>query len=210
MSAFENIASSKWLPVITIPSEDLAVPLAEIFADVGLPVMEITLRTPAALPAIGAIKKAFPDMTVGAGTVWTEADLRAATQAGADFIVSPGTTAPLRAAMQASDKLCVPGAQTVSEIAALEALGFHTIKFFPAEAAGGPRALKAIASVFPALEFIPTGGIGPDNQGPYREIHQVVTLGGSWITPEHMLANEAWELIRQQVETAVNKANAVA
>lgn len=176
------------LPAVVIEDAGAAVPLARALVAGGLPVIEITLRTDAALDAIRRIAAEVPEAVVGAGTVRSGADVTAAIAAGARFLVSPGTTPSLLAAMVASGVPYLPGVATATEAMALAEQGVREMKFFPAEAAGGVAYLKALSGPLPGIRFCPTGGITPANAPSYLALPNVGCVGGSWITPAVLLA----------------------
>ena len=171
------------IPVIVIDDVAHAVPLAEALVAGGLPALEVTLRTPAALAAITAMK-AVPGAIVGAGTVTNPAELEAALAAGAEFIVSPGLTERLGKAAIASGAPFLPGIANAGDIMRGLDLGLDHFKFFPAMAAGGLPALKALAAPFAGVRFCPTGGIGPDNAAQWLAFDPVLCVGGSWVAPK--------------------------
>lgn len=171
------------IPVIVLDRADDAVPLARALVAGGLRAIEVTLRTPAALDAISRIRSGVPEAVVGAGTILTAADLKAAHDAGAQFGVSPGSTGELITHVRASKLPFLPGAATSSEIMALSAVGFSILKFFPAEAVGGVTALKALHGPFEKILFCPTGGIGAANAAQYLALPNVIAVGGSWVAP---------------------------
>jgi len=170
------------IPVIVVDELDHAVPLAEALVAGGLRVLEVTLRTPAALPAIAAMSK-VPGAIVGAGTVTNARELDAAMKAGSQFIVSPGLTEPLAMAAAAARIPFLPGIATAGDIMRGLDLGLTHFKFFPAMAAGGLPALKALAAPFGQCLFCPTGGIGPDNAAEWLAFDPVLCVGGSWVAP---------------------------
>ena len=181
------------IPVLTIEHVDDAVPLARALVRGGLPALEITLRTEAALPAIAAIAGEVPGAVPGVGTVTTAEDLAAARAAGAQFAVSPGFAADLVAA--AGDLPYLPGIATASEAMAAQRAGLRFLKFFPAEAMGGRKTLAALAGPYPRLIFCPTGGVGPDNAADYLALKNVRCVGASWVAPSHAVAEAQWEVI---------------
>jgi 2-dehydro-3-deoxyphosphogluconate aldolase / (4S)-4-hydroxy-2-oxoglutarate aldolase len=185
------------LPVVTIDRERDAVPLARALLDGGLPVIEVTLRTPEAAAAIAAIARDLPQIVVGAGTVQRAADVAAAVQAGARFLVSPGMIPELAAAALATDLPYLPGVATPSEVMAARALGICVMKVFPAEALGGVGFLKALAPVFPGIAFCPTGGIGERAAADYLSLPNVAMIGGSWMAPAEAIAAGDWARIRR-------------
>ncbi len=176
------------VPVLTIERVEHAVPLARSLAAGGLNVIEVTLRTRVALEAIAAIAAQVPECGVGAGTVLGEADVAAALAVGAKYLVSPGTTAALAAALAAAPVPALPGCASVSEALTLSALGFRVLKFFPAEPSGGIAWLKSVAAPCPQLKFCPTGGIDLRNAAAYLALPNVVAVGGSWPAPQDAVA----------------------
>lgn len=176
------------IPVLTIDDFEIAVPLARALCDGGLPVIEVTLRTRAALAAIAAIAVEVPDCIVGAGTVVRHVDAAFAIDAGAKFLVSPGTDSVLAETFTEIEIPVLPGCATVSEAMVLSDLGFEVLKFFPAEASGGANWLKAVAAPLPHIRFCPTGGINVQNAKDYLALPNVIAVGGSWVVPKDVLA----------------------
>ena len=170
------------IPVIVIDRVEDAVPMAEALVAGGLTVLEVTLRTPAALDAIRAMKQ-VPGAVVGAGTVLDPAQLAAALDAGAEFIVSPGLTEPLGKAAASADIPFLPGTSNTGDIMRARDLGFTRLKFFPAEANGGLPVMKALAAVFGEVRFCPTGGITQDSAPAWLAEPAVACVGGSWLVP---------------------------
>ncbi|GGT35808.1 bifunctional 4-hydroxy-2-oxoglutarate aldolase/2-dehydro-3-deoxy-phosphogluconate aldolase [Nonomuraea spiralis] len=185
------------IPVVVIDDVATAVPMAEALVAGGLPVIEVTLRTPAALGAIERIASEVPGATVGAGTIRTTADISAAVAAGSRFLVSPGTTLSLVEALEASGVPYLPGAATVSEVMALAERGIKELKFFPAEAAGGVPYLKSLAGPLPDVRFCPTGGIRAESAADYLALPNVGCVGGSWLTPADALATGDWARVEK-------------
>ena len=167
----------------------------------GLPVLEVTLRTPAALEAIRAMAD-VPGGHVGAGTLISPADVRAAKAAGATFGVSPGATDELLDACEDEGLPLLAGAATASEAMRLLARGYDMLKFFPAEASGGAAALKALGGPLPQISFCPTGGVSPENAGEYLRLSTVPCVGGSWIAPAGMVASGDWAAIEARAREA--------
>ncbi len=190
------------IPVLTIERVADAVPLARALAKGGLPVLEVTLRTPVALEALRAMADEVPDALVGAGTVLDAEQVDRARSAGARFLVSPGCTASLAAAAKASGLPFLPGVQTVSEARALGDLGFHLLKFFPADQAGGLGWLKAVAAPLAGLRFCPTGGIGADTASSYLALPNVACVGGSWVAPRDAVARGDWQKVERLAAAA--------
>ncbi len=170
------------IPVLVIEDSVDPVALAGTLVEAGLPVIEVTLRTPGALDAIRAMAR-VPGAVVGAGTVRNEAQLAQSLDAGARFIVSPGLTNPLALAARDTGAAFLPGIATASDILRGLDLGLTNFKFFPAEAMGGIATLKALAAPFPEVRFCPTGGIRADNAGAWLAHPSVLCIGGSWIVP---------------------------
>lgn len=179
------------IPVLVIEDVAHAAPLARALVAGGLPALEVTLRTPCALDAIRAMA-AVPGGIVGAGTLLTPDDIRAAKAAGAQFGVSPGATSRLIAASVEIGLPLLPGAATASEVMALWEQGYDMLKFFPAEAAGGAPALKSIGGPIPQVSFCPTGGITPENAASYLALPNVICAGGSWVAPKDKIADGDW------------------
>lgn len=198
----EAIHDAPIVPVLTVPSEAHAEPLAKALMAGGLRSAEVTLRTPAGLAVISAMKHAEPDLVVGAGTICSEGDVDAALKAGADFLVSPGAGPELMAALAYHDGVILPGASTASEAMTRFEQGYGVQKFFPAEAAGGVNFLKALAGPLPHIDFMPTGGVKPHNVQDYLSLPNVIAAGGTWIaTPEEMEAGD-WSGIESKVREA--------
>ncbi|SDD71481.1 bifunctional 4-hydroxy-2-oxoglutarate aldolase/2-dehydro-3-deoxy-phosphogluconate aldolase [Actinokineospora iranica] len=170
------------VPVVVIDDADQAVPLAEALLRGGIGIVEVTLRTPAALEAIRRIAAEVPDTVVGAGTVTTPDHAEAAAKAGARFLVTPGSTDKVLDAATATGLPLLPGAATVTEAMRLAERGHTELKFFPAEAAGGVGYLKSIGGPLPGLRFCPTGGITPATAPAYLALPNVACIGGSWLT----------------------------
>lgn len=179
------------IPVLVVKDAAKAGPLAEALVAGGLPALEVTLRTPAALEVISEMSRVSGGM-VGAGTLVTPEDVRAAKAAGATFGVSPGATETLMNACEAEDLPLLPGAATASEAMQLLERGYDMLKFFPAEASGGAPALKAIGAPLPQISFCPTGGVSPANAKDYLGLSNVVCAGGSWVAPGDLVAAEDW------------------
>ncbi|MFF3410700.1 bifunctional 4-hydroxy-2-oxoglutarate aldolase/2-dehydro-3-deoxy-phosphogluconate aldolase [Streptomyces sp. NPDC002742] len=193
------------VPVVVVEDAADAVPLARALVAGGLPVIEVTLRTPAALGAIRAIADAVPDAVVGAGTVLTPEHVAESVAAGARFLVSPGWTDVLLDAMKASGVPFLPGVSTTSEVVALLERGVREMKFFPAQAAGGTAYLKSLAGPLPEARFCPTGGIGPDCAPDYLALSNVGCVGGSWMLPADAIAARDW----RRVEALAREASAL-
>lgn len=189
------------IPVIVIRDAERAEGLAQALVSGGLPVLEITLRSDAALDAIRAMSRVSGGH-VGAGTVLTPDDARRARDAGATFAVSPGLTDRLIAACEEIELPLLPGAATASEVMRAADAGYDMLKFFPAEAIGGAPALKSLAGPLPRIGFCPTGGISTANAGDYLSLPNVVCVGGSWIATEADVGAENWGVIQERAHAA--------
>lgn len=190
------------IPVLTIEERGSAVPLARALVKGGLPVLEITLRTEAALKALREIAVEVPEAVVGAGTVLNPAQLKEVQRAGARFVVSPGCTSALAAAARAAGLPFLPGVQTVSEAMEAAEQGFRLLKFFPADVAGGIGWLKAVSAPLTGLRFCPTGGIGPDTAPAYLALANVACVGGSWVAPRAAVAAGDWPAVERLAAAA--------
>lgn len=182
------------VPVLVIEDRAHAAPLARALVAGGLPALEVTLRTPAALDAIRAMAEVEGGV-VGAGTLLTPADVKAAKAAGARFGVSPGATPWLIEACAAEDLPLLPGAVTATEVMTLLEQGFDMLKFFPAETSGGAPAIKALGAPIPQVSFCPTGGISPKNVTDYLDLPNVLCVGGSWVAPRPAMVAGDWATI---------------
>ncbi|GGP40069.1 bifunctional 4-hydroxy-2-oxoglutarate aldolase/2-dehydro-3-deoxy-phosphogluconate aldolase [Streptomyces melanogenes] len=183
------------VPVVVLDDAADAVPLARALVAGGLPAIEVTLRTPAALDAIRAIADGVPEAMVGAGTVVSAAGVADAVAAGARFLVSPGWTGGLLDAMTASGVPFLPGVATASEVVALLERGIREMKFFPAEAAGGTAYLKSLAGPLPAARFCPTGGISLASAPAYLALPNVGCVGGTWMLPPDAVTAKDWRRV---------------
>ncbi|WP_225029020.1 bifunctional 4-hydroxy-2-oxoglutarate aldolase/2-dehydro-3-deoxy-phosphogluconate aldolase [Xinfangfangia pollutisoli] len=190
------------VPVLIVEDLAQARPLAEALVAGGLPALEVTLRTPCALDAIRAMAE-VPGGVVGAGTLLTPADVKAAKKAGAKFGVSPGSSPALIAACEDEGLPLLPGAVTATEIMALLERGYTVQKFFPAEQSGGAAFLKSIGSPIPQVRFCPTGGVSLKNAPDYLRMQNILCVGGSWVAPKEAMARGDWaEITRLAAEAA--------
>ena len=196
------VAFGPVIPVIVLQQVEHAVPMARALVDGGVRVLEVTLRTPAALACMRAIAREVPEAVVGAGTLRSAADVEAAVQAGCRFGVSPGYTAEIGAACRRLGLPLLPGVATASEVMAAQADGLGFLKFFPATAAGGIPMLKALAGPFPDVAFCPTGGITPETARDFLALPNVKVCGGSWLTPADALASGDWARITRLAREA--------
>ncbi|WP_406449566.1 bifunctional 4-hydroxy-2-oxoglutarate aldolase/2-dehydro-3-deoxy-phosphogluconate aldolase [Streptomyces sp. NBC_00876] len=185
------------VPVVVLEDAADAVPLARALVAGGLPAIEVTLRTAAALDAIEAIAAEVPDAIVGAGTVISVRNVSDTVAAGARFLVSPGWTDALLDAMKASGLPFLPGVSTTSEVVALLERGVTEMKFFPAEAAGGTAYLKALSAPLPQARFCPTGGISLASAPSYLALPNVGCVGGSWMVPGDAVAAKDWDRVER-------------
>jgi 2-dehydro-3-deoxyphosphogluconate aldolase/(4S)-4-hydroxy-2-oxoglutarate aldolase len=190
------------IPVIVIDRVEHALPMARALLEGGVRVLEVTLRTAAALPAIESIARALPEAIVGAGTVRSAVDARAAQSAGARFAVSPGYSPTVATACRDLHLPLLPGVATASEVMQAADDGFRFLKFFPASAAGGMPLLKAWASPFADIVFCPTGGIGIDSAAAWLALPNVEVVGGSWLTPGEAMAAEDWPRLTRLAKEA--------
>lgn len=190
------------IPVIVIHDGSHAVPLARALVAGGVRVLEVTLRTPAALEAIRAIANEVPEAVTGAGTVRTPADAQAAKQAGSAFAVSPGFTRDVSQACADAGLPLLPGVATASEVMAAQAAGHDFLKLFPATAVGGAALLKALAGPFPDVAFCPTGGITLETAPQFLALPNVLVVGGSWLTPDAAVRSGDWAAITQLARAA--------
>ena len=191
------------IPVIKIENADDAVPLAKALIDGGLPAAEITFRTKCAAEAIKNITEAFPEMLVGAGTVLTTEQVDAAIAAGSKFLVSPGLNPKVVAYAQEKGCPMLPGCANPSDVEAALELGLTTVKFFPAEAVGGLKMLKAMAAPYGQLTFMPTGGINENNLLDYLKFNKIIACGGSFMVNEDLIKAKDWAAITALTKNAV-------
>lgn len=189
------------IPVLVVEDAAHARPLAEALVAGGLPVLEVTLRTPAALEVIAEMAQVEGGV-VGAGTLVAPGDVTDAIKAGARFGVSPGSTDEILAATEAEGLPMLPGAATASEAMHLLARGYDMLKFFPAEAAGGVPMLKSLGGPLPQISFCPTGGVSPANAAGYLALRNVVCAGGSWVAPDKLIKAGNWEAITELARKA--------
>lgn len=202
MNALELLQQSPVMPVIVINDLDTAVDLARALVDGGVRSLEITLRSDAALQAISLIRLAIPEALVGVGTVRNTQQLAAAIKAGAQFAVSPGLTPELAHAARQAGIPFLPGVATPSESMYAADQGFAVQKLFPAEAVGGIKLLKALYGPFADIVFCPTGGINAANAAQYLALPNVKCVGGSWLTPDALVAEKKWSAITELAREA--------
>ncbi len=190
------------IPVLTVTELEHAVPLARALAAGGLRVLEVTMRTPVALAAVEAMRKAVPEAIVGVGTLTRAVDFAGANRAGAQFGVTPGLTPELAAAARGARFPLLPGVMTPTELIAARAQGFSVLKLFPAQQAGGIGMLQALGAPFPDVLFCPTGGITRSTAPDYLALPNVACVGGSWVAPHALLERGDWAGIEQLARDA--------
>jgi len=199
----EIFAAGPVVPVLVINDVEKAVPLAKALMEGGIKVLEVTLRTPAAIDVIKRIAEEVPDSLIGAGTVTNAQQLKAVVEAGAKFAISPGMTADLLKAGMDAEIPLIPGISSTSDLMKGKDAGYTHMKFFPAEASGGVKAIKSISGPFPDVTFCPTGGIGPNNYNDYLALNNVKCVGGSWLAPDDAIESGDWARITQLAKEAV-------
>ncbi len=199
----ERLRTIKIVPVIALDNAADAVPLGTALRKSGIPVAEITFRSPAAAEAIRRLRDADPDILIAAGTVLNAAQAKAAQQAGADFIVSPGFNPNTVKACQDMDIPITPGINNPTAIEAALEHGIDTVKYFPAEASGGLKMLKALLAPYAMLQVMPTGGIGTHNIRDYLALKNVIACGGSWMVEKSLLAAQNWAEVERLGKEAV-------
>ncbi|MCG9692956.1 MULTISPECIES: bifunctional 4-hydroxy-2-oxoglutarate aldolase/2-dehydro-3-deoxy-phosphogluconate aldolase [Vibrio] len=203
----EQLANLKVIPVIAINRAEDAIPLGKALVENGMPCAEITLRTECAIEAIRIMRKEFPDMLIGSGTVLTNEQVDASIEAGVDFIVSPGFNP--RTVQYCIDKgvAIVPGVNNPSLVEQAMEMGLRTLKFFPAEPSGGTSMLKALTAVYP-VKFMPTGGVSLKNVDEYLSIPSVLACGGTWMVPTKLIDEGKWDELGKLVRDAVDHVSA--
>ena len=201
-----QLANLKVIPVIAISRAEDAIPLGKALVENGMPCAEITLRTECAIEAISIMRKTYPNMLIGAGTVLTTEQVDASINAGVDFIVSPGFNP--RTVQHCIDKgvAIVPGVNNPSLVEQAMEMGLRTLKFFPAEPSGGTAMLKALTAVYP-VKFMPTGGVSLKNVDAYLSIPSVLACGGTWMVPTNLIDEGKWDELGKLVRDAVDHVN---
>lgn len=202
-NALDKVAEIGILPVIAVPSVDVALPLAKALVDGGIPAIEVTLRNEFALASINAMRDAHPEMVIAAGTILRPEQVGAVKEAGADFVVTPGLDPDIVKAAKENDMPIVPGVCNPTEITAAVKLGLETLKFFPAEISGGVAALTLYHGPFPNVRFVPTGGMTMDNIGTYLAKPFVAACGGSYMAKGADIKAGNFELITQNCRRCV-------
>ena len=206
VSSEEVFAQGPVVPVLVIKDVEHAVPLAKALIAGGIRVLEVTLRTPAALESIRKIADEVPEAFIGAGTVTNEEQLKQVEEAGALFAISPGMTSDLLRAGNECSIALIPGISSTSELMNGIDFGYTHFKFFPAEASGGIKALKSISGPFPQVTFCPTGGISPNNYLDYLALGNVRCAGGSWLAPDDAVESGDWDRITELAKQAIQGA----
>jgi len=201
MNIRELISHSKIIPVLALNDTNNAAELARALYDGGAKSLEITLRTDAAFDVMEVMKNAVPEAFIGAGTVNTRDQIQRCKELELDFMVSPGLHQPLAEAALASEIPYLPGVATASEVLTAIDMGLDTLKFFPAEAAGGIKMLKALAGPYGDIKFCPTGGINSENCHQYLGLDNVLCVGGSWVAPGKLIQAHAWDEIKALTKT---------
>ena len=194
-ASYDFLDISPIIPVIAIEAIEHAIPLAEALVAGGIVNLEVTLRTQYGLDAIRLISEQVPGANVGVGTVCSAGEFDAAVDAGASFVVSPGQSDELFERALLTDVPFLPGAVTATEVMAAKSAGFTILKFFPAGTSGGAAAIKAFSGPFADIQFVPTGGIKPDNAHEYLSLSNVRAIGGTWLTPTDLIKNGRWDEI---------------
>lgn len=204
-ASYDFLDASPVIPVIAIEAIEHAVPLAEALEAGGIVNLEVTLRTQHGLDAIRLINEQVPGANVGVGTVCSAAEFDAAVEAGASFVVSPGQSDELFERALLTGIPFLPGAVTATEVMAAKTTGFNIVKFFPAGTSGGAAAIKAFAGPFADIQFVPTGGIKPENAQEYLSLSNVRAVGGSWLTPGDLIKSGRWD----EIETIARQASSL-
>lgn len=205
----EKVTAYKIVPVVVLDAVDHALPLADALLAAGLPLLEVTLRTPAALDAIRCLRQERPQMLVGAGTVLSPEQVNAAVAAGAQFGLAPGLNPRVVRAASDSGWLFIPGVMTPSDVEVALELGARLLKFFPAQAAGGSALLRALAGPFAhtGVRFVPLGGVGPENMREYLAQPGVAAVGGSWMVERSLINGGRFDEIERLTRQALTLAH---
>lgn len=198
-------ANQRLLPIIQADTVAQGIAVTEAMKKAGLTIVEVVLRNEQALALASEIKKTFPELVLGVGTVYNTTLLEKALDTGADFIVTPATTPKLTEALLNCGKPILPGVSTLSDIATMLENGITDMKLFPANIVGGVGMLKAVSSLFKEAKFCPTGGVTPENQSDFLSQPNVFAAGGTWMVPKSAVANEQWDDITKACEVALSK-----
>ncbi len=200
----EQLKSLKVIPVIALDHAEDIIPLGKVLVENGLPAAEITFRSDAAIEAIRLLRESQPDMLIGAGTILNEAQAKAAQEAGATFVVSPGLNPNTVKACQNIGIEIIPGVNSPTGVETALELGITTLKFFPAEASGGVNMLKALLAPYSEIEVMPTGGINLNNIHDYLSLPRVLACGGTWMVDKKLIENKNWEELARLTREAVH------
>ncbi len=192
MTSLEVLKTSKIIPVIAVQRASDAINIAKALMDGGIEILELTLRTKEAIAAIEMIARSLPNAVIGAGTVLNLEQLKIVQDAGARFAISPGLTPSLASGVKSVQIPLIPGVATASELMIALENGYGSVKFFPAQNAGGVAMLKAFSGPFKEVKFCPTGGIGIENMNEYLSLANVLCVGGSWLTPSDLIEKKDW------------------
>lgn len=203
--AIDYISDIGLVPLIVLENEDNAAPLGKALVSGGIPIAEVTLRTPAALKVIETMRYQVPGLLVGAGTVHNVEQAKSAAEAGAEFIVTPGMNPKVAAWCNENGIDIIPGTVTSSDLELALDMGITTCKFFPAEAYGGIKTLKALAGPYKGIRFMPTGGINEDNMLDYLALGNVMAVGGSFMAPDKLVREKQWDRIADLCRQSINK-----
>ncbi|MFT6900773.1 MAG: 2-dehydro-3-deoxyphosphogluconate aldolase/(4S)-4-hydroxy-2-oxoglutarate aldolase [Colwellia sp.] len=203
LSPKEIFAMGPIVPVLVIKDVEDALPIAKALLAAGIKVLEVTLRTPAALDVIKIIAKELPEACVGAGTVTNREMLQRCQEAGAKFAISPGLTKDLLQAGNEGNIALIPGISSISEMMDGIDFGYDHLKFFPAEASGGVKAIQSMGGPFPDIRFCPTGGINLSNVNDYLALSNVACCGGSWLVTDEIIKNKDWPKITELAKQAL-------
>jgi 2-dehydro-3-deoxyphosphogluconate aldolase/(4S)-4-hydroxy-2-oxoglutarate aldolase len=204
MDIYEKIRKLKIIPVAVIENSDHAIPLGKALINAGLPVLEITFRTEAAAEAIRKVSKELTSLFIGAGTVLKVDQVKQATNAGAQFIVTPGFNPRVVDYCVENKIMIIPGLNTPTMIEWALERGITFVKFFPADVSGGPKMLKVLAGPYPDIRFMPTGGINNDSMIEYLKLRNVLAVGGSWIVPKELISSENFAEITKRTTEALD------
>ena len=204
MEILDCLKRAPVVPLVAPDDADSAIRTTRALVEGGLRVVEVVLRTPAAIECLGEITRALPDAFIGAGTVLSEDQAEAVLSQGARFVVLPGLYEPVIRIARDAGLPVFPGVSTASETQRAWNMGLRTVKFFPASLCGGPAMIKALGSVFRGMAFMPTGGVSAANLGDYLSLPAVVACGGSWLTPQQAIQEGNFDIIKQLAEQAVS------
>lgn len=204
MSIRSLLKNNRLIPVITLRDAKHAIPLAETLFEAGIHVLEITLRTPAAMESIRKIKQAYSESLIAVGTITCVEQLKELKALNVVFAASPGSTVTLMNAAKQQQVDYLPGVTTCSEIMTGKESGYNEFKFFPAGLSGGIRALKNFHELFPDIYFCPTGGISEENMNEYLALPNVFCIGGSWIAPANLIESADWKTISERAKNAIS------